>query len=143
MTRKFWIPATLALSLVFAGLTNAPAFAKNDKAKNPNAANPTKGDGQANKDCPPGLAKKDPPCVPPGQAKERYERYDGSDRIGDYDRGDALPDWHDRIYDPDDYALPELGDGSEYYIHDGIIYRVSPKTRRVLDLYDLVSAVRG
>ena len=48
--------------------------------------------------CPPGLAKKNPPCVPPGQVRNRYVRYDRPDfwglRLGDgryrYDGGYLL-----------------------------------------------------
>jgi hypothetical protein len=48
--------------------------------------------------CPPGLAKKNPPCVPPGQVRNRYLRYDRPDfwglRLGDgryrYDNGYLL-----------------------------------------------------
>lgn len=48
--------------------------------------------------CPPGLAKKNPPCVPPGQVRGRYVRYDRPDfwglRLGDgryrYDGGYLL-----------------------------------------------------
>lgn len=31
-------------------------------------------DNEYNRDCPPGLAKKDPRCIPPGQAKKKWDR---------------------------------------------------------------------
>jgi hypothetical protein len=97
------------------------------------AADPAVAKGS--KDCPPGLAKKSPACVPPGQAKKqkRYEdsdrhersddrRYHDDDRDRDddyvydrYRRGDRLP--------RDRYVILEEGDrvifeGREYVVVD-------------------------
>jgi len=71
--------------------------------------------------CPPGLAKKAIPCVPPGQAKKLYnvgQRFPvgyGS-RLG-YDQ---IPyDLRSR------YGLNPYGN---YYYGDGYLYRVNPRT---------------
>ncbi len=80
--------------------------------------------------CPPGLAKKAVPCVPPGQAKHRIgDRFDYDDyrRIDDYDRFD----------------LPPIG-GNEGYYRDGrIVYRVDRTTRRVLAIFELAQIIAG
>lgn len=61
--------------------------------------------------CPPGLAKKNPPCVPPGQV--------GRDR--DWD-------WGDRFDRPDFWGLRGLGDG-RYLYDDGYLLRYGPDGR--------------
>ncbi len=111
--------------------------------------------------CPPGLAKKSPACVPPGLAKKQYHgddrhyhsdgrydddhyhyrRYEGDNWRGDYRIGDRLPDWYDRVGDPRDYGLQVLVNGSDYYVRDGVIYRVNTETREVLELFEAVGAV--
>jgi len=71
--------------------------------------------------CPPGLAKKAVPCVPPGQAKKLYNV------------GQRLPQsygspWaYNQI--PDDMRTRYAFDSSSnYYYGDGYIYRVNPRT---------------
>ena len=95
------------------------------------------------KDCPPGLAKKSPACIPPGQAKKHYHYHaiDDDEYDGRYHRGRHLPDWYDRVEDPRDYGLEVIVNGSDYYIHDGVIYRVSTETREVLELFRAVDSV--
>jgi hypothetical protein len=84
-------------------------------------------------DCPPGLAKKNPPCVPPGQARNQGLRY-GS-RVGDQLRiGDYIV-----IRDPRRYDL-ERRDGWRYYRDGERIYRVDSTTNRVLAIMDLIEA---
>lgn len=70
----------------------------------------------AAKDCPPGLAKKSPACVPPGLAKKGVRAHD-DDR--DHDR-DRYSD-RDRYRDRDDVYV--IGD-------DGRIYRIGDRLRR-------------
>ncbi|MDP3194513.1 hypothetical protein [Tabrizicola sp.] len=72
------------------------------------------------KGCPPGLAKKDPACIPPGQVGKSWT----PDRIyveGDRIRGDyvVIPadDW-------DDFSLTPYGDGTVYVVIDNQIVRV-------------------
>ena len=73
--------------------------------------------------CPPGLAKKNPPCVPPGQAKKIYGI--GDRIVGDYD-------W---IRRPGRYGLDP--DETYYRVGDQV-YRVDRDTKEVLDLVGAV-----
>ena len=76
--------------------------------------------------CPPGLAKKTVPCVPPGQAKHLY-------RAGDYVDRDYR--W---INDPYRYGLSR----NDYYLRAGdYVYRVDPETRKVLNLIGAVADI--
>lgn len=79
------------------------------------------------KDCPPGLAKKNNGCLPPGQAKKRYEI--GSRLPAGYD-GDEVPyDLYRR--------LPPLRDGYQYRLLDGDLGIVELSTLIVLDAIGL------
>lgn len=85
--------------------------------------------------CPPGLAKKSPACIPPGQAKKSYERQ----RLG---VGDSIRDYdYHLIRYPDRYGLEPLRRGERYYVVDGRILRVSESTYEVLDVIRAVSAL--
>lgn len=71
--------------------------------------------------CPPGLAKKAVPCVPPGQAKKMFS-------VGQrYVRGTLNPYAYNRIpYDlRTRYGLNRYGN---YYYGNGYLYRVDPRT---------------
>jgi len=78
--------------------------------------------------CPPGLAKKSPPCVPPGLAK--------SWRMGDrYDGPWSPVDW--RRYD-----LPRPGRGESWVrVGDDVIIRVNDDTRAIVDIIRLAGVV--
>lgn len=80
------------------------------------------------KHCPPGLAKKSPACVPPGQAKKMGHHRDPrrGDRIDDYDDYSWLRDY-------DRYDLPRLPPGQRYYVLNGRLYRVDQSTYEILD----------
>jgi hypothetical protein len=84
--------------------------------------------------CPPGLAKKNPPCVPPGLAKRGI----GQDRLY---RGDHYDRSYDRIRDWDAYGLPPIGRSEGYYRDGRIVYRVDEQTRRVLDWIELTDEI--
>jgi hypothetical protein len=72
--------------------------------------------------CPPGLAKKAVPCVPPGQVK-RY-------RVGDF-----IYNGYVRIDDPNRYGLRRNG----YYVRAGdYVYQVNRQTHEVLNLIGAV-----
>ncbi|WP_420380776.1 excinuclease ABC subunit A [Marivita sp.] len=76
-------------------------------------------------DCPPGLAKKDPPCLPPGQARK-------------YGRGDVIHGDYRIIGDPARYGL----DRDQTYFRVGdYVYRVDREMREVLDLIGAVARV--
>jgi hypothetical protein len=71
--------------------------------------------------CPPGLAKKAIPCVPPGQAKKLYN-------VGQrLPLGYGSPLGYNQIpYDlRSQYGLNPYGN---YYYGDGYLYRVDPRT---------------
>ncbi len=101
--------------------------------------------------CPPGLAKKAVPCVPPGQAK-KYDRVYGDEdryyrilehrgyRIGDRYRWD---DRYDRFWDYDRYRLPRLRENEAYYRDGRVVLRVDNETRRVIELIRLADIVLG
>ncbi len=78
------------------------------------------------KGCPPGLAKKQNGCLPPGQAKKIYGR--GERLSGDYTL----------IGDPGRYGLNA---GEVFYRVGDNVYRVDRDTRRVLELIGAVSAI--
>ena len=74
------------------------------------------------KGCPPGLAKKAVPCVPPGHAKA-------------WRKGDRLPrdlDWYE-IRDWGRYGLPAPPPGSQYVLIDNEVLRVAIATGIILD----------
>ena len=127
---KYLLTITTAVTLAMGVPT--VSLAKNDKSGPPAHA-------QNAKDCPPGLAKKTPACVPPGLAKDKTHDDDGEVLI--YRIGDRLPRDYDRLRDPYVYELPLLLDGSEYYMVDNKVYRVSPETREVLEVFDAIKAV--
>lgn len=119
------LTAALALGL---SLTALPAM-----------ANPGKGNGhgghhghaaQQHGGCPPGLAKKSPSCVPPGQARKndiRYGRYVGDRlRVGDY----AL------VRDYSRYDI-ERRDDWRYYRDGDRLIRVDAQTQQILTIINL------
>ncbi|WP_136645464.1 excinuclease ABC subunit A [Tabrizicola sp. YIM 78059] len=77
--------------------------------------------------CPPGLAKKAVPCVPPGQAKKKHRNswHYGEPIYGDYV---LIPraDW-ERL------ALRDYRDGSTYLRIDNQILRVARDTLTVIE----------
>ncbi|RWR53174.1 excinuclease ABC subunit A [Sinirhodobacter ferrireducens] len=75
--------------------------------------------------CPPGLAKKNNGCMPPGQAKK-------------WQRGDRIVGDYIVIHDPDRYHLDRR---YTYWRSGDYIYRVEPQTGKVLNLIGAVSAL--
>ena len=74
--------------------------------------------------CPPGLAKKNPPCVPPGQAKK-------------YAPGHVVSDYT-YIRNPDRYGLSTNGN----YVRAGnYVYKVDQNTMEVLNLVGAVADI--
>lgn len=87
----------------------------------------------ARNDCPPGLAKKNPPCVPPGLAKKgvRYDWRAGERLSGDYS---LTRDWNR-------YGLPPLEERLAYAILADRILRVDRETLEVLAVVRLLDRV--
>lgn len=135
------ISMLLAAAVAVAGVT--PAVADPGKGKGHKHAQKHKhkhkhahkhrGHARYGSHCPPGLAKKYPACVPPGQARKHAIRY-GTD-IGDILR---IANYA-RIVDYDRYGL-ERRDNWNYYRNDNRIYRVDSGTRKVLAVLNLIDA---
>jgi hypothetical protein len=83
--------------------------------------------------CPPGLANRNPPCVPPGQARRAFRQ------------GQVLPQSYN-YYTPYDALLgriPEayrddIPQGYRYIYRDDAVYVVDPATRVVRSIIDLI-----
>lgn len=85
--------------------------------------------GQYKRNCPPGLAKKNPPCIPPGQAKK-------------YGAGTVLPEGGFSLVPKDIVSLltpPPLH--GQYVRVDKNIYLINQGTRKVLEAIELFSAI--
>ncbi len=82
-------------------------------------------------DCPPGLAKKSPPCVPPGQAKK-------GDRH--WSRGEVLTGDYVLVRERGRYGLPPLGPGEQYYRMGDTVLRVDAGTKQILDVIALAAS---
>ena len=84
--------------------------------------------------CPPGLANRNPPCVPPGQARRMFREGQAlpasyRDFIGYQDLIGRLPaDWRDDI---------PTGD-YRYVYRDNVVYVVDPRTRLIRDIVDIL-----
>lgn len=117
------------------------AIAAASLAAVPASADPGHGKGKARGNhhnkfsghCPPGLAKKNPPCVPPGQARKSYDRY-GS-RIGDILRiNDYVV-----IHDPRRLNLMPRDDW-RYYREGNRAYQIDRDTKKILSIINLIDA---
>ena len=115
-----------AAALAFAG----PAFAKPGNGHgNPHAYGYNGPVGYGVAGCPPGLAKKNNGCLPPGQAKKLYN-------VGQrFPSGYGTPYGYNQIpydlrrqygFDPND----------RYYYGDGYLYRVDPRTMLIQQAVD-------
>jgi hypothetical protein len=74
--------------------------------------------------CPPGLAKKNNGCLPPGQAKKLYnvgQRYNRN--FGNLWTYNQIPDYLRSRYDFDR--------GDRFYYNNGYLYQVDPRTMLV------------
>jgi len=91
------------------------------------------------KGCPPGLAKKNPPCVPPGQAKKGVttDQWLNGDRMGD------VIDRSDLVYLDDfvRYDLPPLPYGQRYAVVDDQIVVIEAESYKILQLIRIFTAM--
>lgn len=124
MSLRSAFPAALLVLSICA----SPALAGNNKNKSWKNA----GAGYA-QNCPPGLAKKNPPCVPPGQVRNASRDYDPH-----YRRGDRILGDYRIIRDVDRYGLRQ---GDLYYLVGREVFRISPETGRVLAFVGLADAL--
>ncbi len=124
-----------AAALVLA-LTALPAAAEKPKGNKHGHG----GHGTHAAFCPPGLAKKDPPCVPPGQARKHGGGHGHGDgdhvhvyRVGDVIRGDYV-----LIRDPRAYGLEPAG---TYWQVGDDLFRVDSASGRILAALGSFSAL--
>ena len=76
-----------------------------------------------NRSCPPGLAKKNEGCLPPGIAKQSFnvgDRWNGN--YGQWNYNQVPMDWRNQ------YGLDS---DNRYYYRNGYLYSVDPRTRLV------------
>ena len=76
-----------------------------------------------NRSCPPGLAKKNNGCLPPGIAKRSFnvgDRWNGNYSQWNYNQ--VPTDWRNQY---------NLDSDNRYYYRNGYLYSVDPKTRLV------------
>ena len=119
--------------LIIAGVaalaTTAPAYAKPDHAKGHKGHHAKGHVGYGTGGCPPGLAKKNNGCLPPGQAKKLYN-------IGQRWPGNYGQAWNYNQIPYDLRSRYDFDDDYRYYYGDGYLYQVDPATlvvSRVLD----------
>ncbi|WP_417741108.1 excinuclease ABC subunit A [Salipiger sp.] len=110
---------TLALAALSAGALTMPIAAS-----------------AAPKGCPPGLAKKQNGCNPPGHVKGYTDRDDDDYRYR-YRTGDRIDGDVIILRNPDRYGLPN----GTYYRNDDVVYRVDPETRKVLNVIGAIAAL--
>jgi hypothetical protein len=118
--------------LILAGaatlVSTAPAYAKPDHAK----GHGNKGHvGYGTGGCPPGLAKKNNGCLPPGQAKKLYN-------IGQRWPGNYGYAWNYNQIPNDLRSRYGFDPNSRNYYGDGYLYRVDPAT---MVISQVVSAI--
>ncbi|SFE84039.1 excinuclease ABC subunit A [Roseivivax sediminis] len=86
--------------------------------------------------CPPGLAKKNNGCTPPGLAKKGVDRDRRDDAVYRYGVGDRLGDSYVILREPRTYGL----DPRYTYARTGdAVYRIDRETRQVLAIVGLLS----
>jgi hypothetical protein len=105
----------------FAGVASAPPAAADTKA------------------CPPGLAKKSPPCVPPGQAKKGVttDEWQNRDRVGEIVDHDDLTYLDDFLR----YEMRPLPEGQRYAVIDDRIVVIDSESFRILQLIRIFTAL--
>lgn len=92
--------------------------------------------------CPPGLANRNPPCVPPGLARQGMTTEEWTGRQHAYQEGDVLlPTDFNYLTDPDYYDLPALTDGSRYAVIDGMIVALDAETYEIIQLIRTIAAI--
>ncbi|MBE2277665.1 MAG: excinuclease ABC subunit A [Rhodobacteraceae bacterium] len=86
--------------------------------------------------CPPGLAKKDPPCLPPGQAKKRDGGHVDDDHVHVYRVGDTIRGDYILIRDPLRYGLEPAG---TYWRVGDELFRVDSASGQILTVLGSIS----
>lgn len=112
--KKLILAASTATMLVA-----APAFAKPDHSNHGNHGHGASAYGGGG--CPPGLAKKNNGCLPPGQAKKLYN-------VGQHYPGNYGYSWNYNQIPYDLRTRYNFDPNYRYYYGDGYLYRVDPRT---------------
>ncbi|MBW0144435.1 hypothetical protein [Sphingomicrobium clamense] len=124
--KKFLMLGLGAVAFAATPAAAQPAHAKG-KAKHSQVQPYGSNYGQQARHCPPGLAKKNPQCMPPGQYKKLYDV--GHRFPTNYDR------WTPYNQIPSDYRRRYDLDPRSRYIYDqNYIYRVDPTTMVVREV---------
>ena len=108
----------LILASVAALASTAPAYAKPDHAKGNKGHDYAYGYGHS---CPPGLAKKNNGCLPPGQAKKLYN-------VGQHWPRNYGYAWNYNQIPYDMRSQYHFDPNDRYYYGDGYVYQVDPAT---------------
>ena len=114
--KKFLLIAGAASVLVA-----APAYAKPDHAKHGGGHSAHGAPGYGTGGCPPGLAKKNNGCLPPGQAKKLYN-------VGQRFPTSYGYAWNYNQIPVDLRTRYGFDQNYRYYYGDGYLYRVDPTT---------------
>lgn len=121
---------TLFASILVGALCATPALA--DPGRGPGHGKGHGHHAHHGAHCPPGLAKKNPSCTPPGHARKKAHHLH---RVGDTLRGGD----YILVRDPGRYALDARPDW-RYYRDNDRIYRVDSDTRKILAVLNLIDA---
>lgn len=111
--------ATLSLMASGTALADGKGKPNHAKGKPPAHAKAAKA-----YDCPPGLAKKDPPCIPPGQVK----------------KGDRIDDRFERL---EDLWLDRLGRDGNFYRLGDRVFDVDPDTQEIIEVLGVLADISG
>lgn len=125
------VPLTILALSAGAGLADGKGHGDKGHHKKPKAHHSTQF-------CPPGLAKKSPACIPPGQAKKMQHSHDNDDhddhviyyRVGDVVRDDC------RVVPYTRY--PSLPAGT-YCRYEDRLLRIDPETRAILTILQILA----
>ncbi len=141
---------TLINVIAIATITMLPALVQAQGKGNGRAANPL--------NCPPGLAKKNPPCVPPGLARQgvttqEYLNYDDEEWEQIIDENDDIltdVEIDDTLFDTltdeeiaDIFDLDPPSDGNRYAVIDGQVVELKPENQLILDQIRTLSTPVG
>ena len=122
----------LMIAGVVALASTAPAYAKPGKGNPHGNAHVAGGHvGYGTGGCPPGLAKKNNGCMPPGQAKKLYN-------VGQRWPGNYGYAWNYNQIPYDLRTQYGFDQNHRYYYGDGYLYRVDPATMMISEV---VSAI--
>lgn len=118
-----------ALLLTASGLllvAAAPAMAKpgHGHSNHYNSNEQSHGWSYNTRNCPPGLAKKNNGCLPPGQARKRYN-------VGQRYASNYGYRWNYSQIPSDLRQQYRLNSSDRYYYRDGYLYQVNPRTMLV------------